>query len=107
MFANVSNPVRVHFLHSFNSSKSQSNRWATFPPIVFLFVASSLRRFVPLSLFVALFPRALPLIHVHRSHVHTMCARVDHDLRRRVKTHRLAVEQRAAEHRRVMSFDPR
>src|SRR4051812_41049013 len=35
-----------------------------------------------------------------------MLLRITHHLRRRIKTHRLAVEQRSQEHIGVMAFDP-
>jgi hypothetical protein len=46
-------------------------------------------------------------VYFDRSHFHAMFSRVSHDLRWRIKSHRLAVEQRAAEGRRVIPFDPR
>ena len=52
--------------------------------------------------------RAIPvrMVHVDRPHLDAMLLRVAHELRGRVKTHRLAVEQRRREHVGVMAFDP-
>src|SRR5688572_7954264 len=55
------------------------------------------------------FQRAIPLalIDVDRPHVDPMIARIPDDLRRRVETHRLAVQQRARKHGGMVAFDPR
>ena len=45
-------------------------------------------------------------IDVDRPHLDAMLLRVAHELRRRIKAHRLAVEQRRGEHIGVMAFDP-
>ena len=52
--------------------------------------------------------RAVPVAHLHvgRPHLDPVPARILHQLGRRVEAHRLAVEQRGAERRRVMAFDP-
>ena len=54
------------------------------------------------------FKRAIPVadLHVRRPHLDAVAARVLHQLRRRVEAHRLAVEQRRAERRRVVALDP-
>ena len=45
-------------------------------------------------------------IHIRRAHFHPVFARIPHDLRGRVKTHGLRVEQGRTEHIRVMALDP-
>ena len=52
--------------------------------------------------------RAVPVarVHVRRPHFDAVAARVLHQLRRRVEAHRLAVEQRGAERRRVVALEP-
>ena len=52
--------------------------------------------------------RAVPVarVHVHRPHLDAVAPRVPHDLRRRVEAHRLAVEQRRGERRRVVALEP-
>ena len=44
--------------------------------------------------------------HVDRPHLDAVPARVLHELRRRVEAHRLRVEQRAAEGRRLVALEP-
>ena len=65
-------------------------------------------RMVPLPVPGRIDQMAIPaaLVHAHRPHVHAMLAGVTDDLGGRVETHRLGVEQRAAEHVRVMAFHP-
>src|SRR5690349_17522629 len=93
----------MHLLQTFDSPKSQTNRWLIFSPPLFSLVSSCLRGSI------AFFQRAIPFttIHIHRAHFHTMLARIADDLRRRVKAHRLTVQQRRAENRGVITFDPR
>src|SRR5690348_10820493 len=45
-------------------------------------------------------------VDVDRTHLDPMLDRIADKLRRRIKTHRLAVEERAGEHIRVMAFEP-
>src|SRR5881394_959519 len=53
------------------------------------------------------FQRAIPFtrIYIRRQHFHAMAASVLHELRRRIKAHRLAVEERRAESRRVVALE--
>jgi hypothetical protein len=46
------------------------------------------------------------VVDIRRAHLDVMPAGVAHQLRRRVKTHRLAVEQRATKCRRVVALEP-
>ena len=52
--------------------------------------------------------RALPVAraHVHRPHFDAVAARILHQLRRRIETHRLAVQQRGEEGGRVVALEP-
>ena len=52
--------------------------------------------------------RAVPgaEIHIYRQHFHAMRAGIADDLRRGIEAHRLGVEQRDREGRRVMAFQP-
>ncbi len=52
--------------------------------------------------------RAIPAagVDADRPHLHAMLAGVAHDLRRRVEAHRLRVQQRAAEHVRMVALQP-
>src|SRR5688572_27310267 len=45
--------------------------------------------------------------HAYGAHLHSMLARVAHELRRRVEPHRLTVEQGARERCRLMTLEPR
>ena len=60
------------------------------------------------DLALALFQRAVPVgqIDVGGQHRDAMLARIAHDLRRGVEAHRLRIEQRAGEGRRVMALHP-
>jgi hypothetical protein len=49
----------------------------------------------------------LRVTHIHRQHLHPMLARIAHDLRRRIETHGLRIQQRAGEHRRMVALEPR
>src|SRR5204863_5605787 len=46
----------------------------------------------------------LTFIHIDGAHFNSVRTRIDHNLRRRIKPHRLTVEQRGTEHRRMMPF---
>ena len=52
--------------------------------------------------------RAIPRAraNVDAAHGHAVLARVAHDLRRRVEPHRLRIQQRAGERRRMVAFQP-
>src|SRR6185437_6058332 len=53
--------------------------------------------------------RAIPHAHanVDRPHLHAMRPRIPNELRRCIETHRLAIEQRRRESRRLVTFEPR
>ena len=57
----------------------------------------------------ARFQRAVPIaeIHVHGANLDAVLTRIAHELRRLIKTHRLAVEDGGTEYVRVAAFDPR
>ena len=54
------------------------------------------------------FQRAIPLreIHIHTAHLNPVFARIPHDLRRRIKPHRLGIEQGTGKGRRVVTLHP-
>ena len=54
------------------------------------------------------FQRAIPIAHRHvdRAHFDAMAPRIGHQLRRRVETHRLRIEQRTAKSRRLIVLEP-
>ena len=56
----------------------------------------------------AAFQRAIPVagVHVDRAHLDAVLAGVAHQLGRRIKTHRLAVEQRRGERGRIVMLQP-
>ena len=56
----------------------------------------------------ARFQRAVPVgeVDVGGAHLDAVLARIAHDLRRRIEAHRLRVQQRRRERRRVMALDP-
>src|SRR4051812_47515681 len=104
--------VRIVFAETFDLAKAESNGGAVGAPGVVrppshgervLRVLARLGKVSASTLTPALSlpgrgsQRAIPLalIHIHASHFDSVLARVSHDLRRRVKTHRLTVQQRA------------
>ncbi len=54
------------------------------------------------------FERAIPAAarHIDCAHLHAVRARIAHQLRRRIKTHRLTVDERRAKGRGLVMFEP-
>src|ERR1700689_2668474 len=90
-------------LQSFYHAEAKPHGWTADPPSPFVRHPYRFRRIV------CTLQSAIPIapIHLDRSHFDAMLSCVSHDLCWRIKSHRLAVEQRAAEGRRVIPFDPR
>ena len=46
-------------------------------------------------------------VHIHRQHLDAVLPRVAHQLRRRIETHRLAVDHRGGKRGRIVVLEPR
>src|SRR3954454_5043488 len=97
--------LAMHLSHAFDFAKAQPNRRAINSPLCFSFHPFSPSPLLPFHPF---FKRAIPLavIDVNRAHFHSMLLRVSHNLRRLVKTHWLAIEQRRAKRGGFVALQP-